>query len=60
MFQIVVKNLLQVENTWMPVDERQHDGTEIDLHLGMLVQVVQHDLRIHIRTQLDNDAHAAS
>ena len=44
----------------MSIDQCQHDGAEIHLHLGMLEEIIQHDVRADVGTQLDSDAHAAA
>ena len=60
MIQVVVEDLLQVQDARMSVDQRQHDGAEIHLHLGMLEEIIQHDVRADVGTQLDGDAHAGA
>ena len=42
----------------MSVDQSQHDRSEIHLHLGMLVQIIEHNLGIYIGTKLDDNPHA--
>ena len=60
MLQVIVEDLLQVQDARMSVNQCQHDGTEIHLHLGMLEEIIQHDVRADVGTQLDSDAHAAA
>ena len=43
-----------------PPDERQHDHAEGGLHLRVLEQLVQHDVRDRVALQLDHDADAFS
>ena len=44
----------------LAVDDRQHDHAEVDLHLRVLVQIVQHDFGLLAALQLDHDAHAVA
>ena len=60
MLQVIVEDLLQVQDARMSIDQCQHDGAEIHLHLGMLEEIIQHDIRADVGTQLDSDAHAAA
>ena len=60
MLQVVVQDLAQIQDTRMSVNERQHDSTEVDLHLCMLEEIVQHDFRVHVSAELDSNTHARS
>ena len=42
------------------VDDGQHDDAEGGLHLGLLVELVEDDLRVLVPLQLDDDAHAVA
>ena len=56
---VVVQHLLEVERARHAVDERQHDHAEALLQLGVLVELVEHDLRdARVGLELDDDAHA--
>jgi hypothetical protein len=50
--------VLQIANARLPVDEGDHVDAERVLQLGLLVQVVQHDLGHLAAAQLDHHAHA--
>ena len=50
-------HLLQRQNARTSVDERKHDDTKGDLHLCVLVQIVQHDHRNAVALEFDHDAH---
>ena len=39
---------------------RQHDEAVALLHLGELVELVEHDLRLGVALELDHDAHAVA
>ncbi len=53
----VLDDLAQVHDLRHTIDQRQHDRAEGRLHLRVLVQLVQHDLRDRIALQLHHDAH---
>ena len=57
MIQIVGQDLFQRQDPRMTVDESQHDDAERFLELGMLVQLIQDDIRVNIGAELDDDAH---
>src|ERR1019366_586139 len=44
----------------LAVDHREEDHGEALLHLGVLVELVQHDLRLRSTLELDDDAHAVA
>ena len=54
----VLEQLLQVHDLGGAVGERQHDHAEGGLHLGVLVELVQHDVGDGVALQLDDDPHA--
>ncbi len=54
----VLEQLLQVHDLGGAVGERQHDHAEGGLHLGVLVELVQHDVGNGVALQLDDDPHA--
>ena len=57
-FQIVFQHLLEVQNTRLAVNQRQHDNTKGALQGGMLVQTVQNNVRNSITLQLNNNLHS--
>ena len=57
---VVVQHLLQVEHARHAAHQRQHVDAEGLLHLRVLEQRVEHDLRVDVLFQLDHDAHAAA
>ena len=56
----VLQHLAQRHDLRLAVDERQQDGAERRLHLRVLVQAVQHDVRHRVALELDHDAHAVA
>ena len=60
MQNVVVEDLLQGQYARDAVDQRQHITAETNLQLGMLIQLVQYDLRDSILLQLDNDVDAVA
>ena len=56
----VLEHLTERKNARYPVHQRQHDRAESRLHLCMLVQQVQHDLRNGVPLELDDDAKPVS
>ena len=56
--QVIVDDIPQVQHPGLSVHQRQHVGAEVLLHGRMLVEHVQHDLRLDIPLQLDHDPHA--
>ncbi len=51
----VVQQLLQRQLPRLAVHEGEHDGTESRLHLGVLVELVQHHGRHRVPLQLDDE-----
>ena len=56
-FDIIMDALLEVEDFRLAVHKRKEDDPVGSLQLGMFVQRVQHDLRIGVLAELDDDAH---
>src|SRR3989440_4831287 len=54
----VLEQLLQSHLLRRAVDQGQHDRAERGLHLGVLVQLVQHHRGDRIALQIDDDPHA--
>ena len=52
----VLQHRLEAEHLRPAVDQRQHDGAECQLDLGVLEEVVEHCVRARARLQLDDDA----
>ncbi len=58
MLEEVLQHLLQRHDPGHPVHEGQHDHAEGRLHLRVLVQLIQHDIRNGIPLQLDHQPDA--
>ena len=60
--QILVENMAQRENARLRlvVDKRKHRHAERGLHLRLRKQTVEHDLRIGVFFEFDDDAHAVA
>ena len=56
--QVVADDLVQRQYLRLAVHQRQHDGAEGVLQLGVLVEGVQHHVGVHVALELDDDAHA--
>src|SRR5205807_471621 len=54
----LLQNIQKPELAWLAVDDRQHDDAEADLHLRLLIQVVEYNLGLFAALQLEDDAHA--
>ena len=54
---IMLQHLLQIQNLWFAVYQRQHNHAKGGLQLGKGIQLVEHHLRIHILFQLHHDFH---
>ena len=50
----------QAQLARLPVDDGQQDHAEVDLHLRVLVQIVQHHFGLLAALQLEHDAHAVA
>ena len=57
--EVVPEQLLQVERSGDSVDQPEHDHAEGVLQLGVLVELVQHDVGIGVSLQLDHQTHPA-
>ena len=55
---VVADHLVQPQGARHPVDDGQHVHAEAVLQLGVLVEVVQHDLGHRVALERDDDAHA--
>src|SRR6185437_4703388 len=42
----------------LSIDDAKHDHAKVNLHLRVLVQIIQNDLSLLAALQFDNDAHA--
>ena len=56
-FQVVLQNLLEAQNLWCPVDNRQHVEVEGRLHQGHLVQVIQDYLGAGVPPHVNYNPH---
>ncbi len=56
----VLDRLHQPHFLGLPVDHRQQDHAEAFLHLGVLEELVEHDLGLAVALQFDHDAHAVA
>ena len=57
-FDKILKHFLEVENLWNSFYKRQKVHTECPLHLGVLEQQIENNLRICVSFQFDINAHA--
>ncbi len=55
---VVPDDLRHVQGARHAVDEREHDHPEAVLQLCVLVELVEHDLRVRAALQLDHESHA--
>ena len=60
MLDIVMNAVLEAEHLRLAVHEREDDDAVGRLQLGMFVERVQHDLRVGVLAQFDDDAHAVA
>ena len=58
MQDVIVENFLQGQHARNTVNQRQHVAAKANLQLGVLIQLVEHNLRDSILLQLDNDIDA--
>ena len=56
----VLDGLHQAHFLGLPVDHREQDHAEAFLHLGVLEELVEHELRLAVALELDHDAHAVA
>jgi hypothetical protein len=52
------QHLFQIEQAWLTIEQGHHVHAEGVLHLGLFVEVVEHDLGHFAALQLDHHAHA--
>src|SRR5580698_2490155 len=55
-----LQDIGQAQLARLPVDDGQHDDAEVDLELGVLVEIVQDDFGLLAALQLEHDAHAVA
>ena len=60
MVDVVLKDVLEVHDDGLSVDEGEHDDAEAVLQLGVFVELVEDDVRRAVAAQFDDDAHAAA
>ena len=60
MLEIIVQDLLEVQDLRLAVDQREVDDAERVLQLRVLIQVVQHDVRVDVLLELDDDVRAVA
>ena len=62
MVQIFVDNLTQGQNLGLllVIHQRQHDDAKARLQRSLLEEIIQHNLRVGILLQLDNDTHTVA
>src|SRR5581483_3732097 len=60
MFKKPLDDIDQPKLTRLAVDDRKHDDAEINLHLRLLIQVVQHHFSLLTALQFENDPHAVA
>ena len=58
MAQEVLQHLLEIQRSRLAIHQRHHVDAEHALHLGVLVEVVEHDLRHFVALQFHHHAHA--
>ena len=54
------ENVRQAQLARLPVHDGQHDHAEVDLELGVLVEIVEDHLGLLAALQLEDDAHAVA
>ena len=54
---VVPDHLGQVQRAWHAVHQRQHDDAEGILELGLLIELVQHHLRVRASLAVDDQPH---
>ena len=58
--EVMGEHLPEVEHLRLAVHKGKHDDAEGILQLGVLVELVQDDVRVHVLLELDDDAHAVA
>ena len=53
-----IKHLLQIQQSWLTIHQRNHVHAEGVLQLRLLVQIVQHDIGQLTALQFNHDTHA--
>ena len=48
---------IEIQQTWLTINEGHHVDAEHVLHLGMLIKIIQHNLADFTSPHLDNDTH---
>ena len=57
---VAFQHLFEVENARYAVYEREHDHTERRLHLRLLVELIEKNLRVDVLFEFDDDTHTVS
>ena len=60
MLQVVGQHVLKTKDLRLSVDQRQHNDTEGILHLRMLEQLIQNNIRIDIMPKLNDNPHSVA
>ncbi len=60
MIDEALQHVRQAQLARLPVDDGQHDDAEVDLQLGVLVEIVENHLGLLAALQLEDDAHAVA
>ncbi len=60
MIDEALEHIRQAQLARLPVDDGQHDHAEVDLELGVLVEIVEHHFGLLAALQLEDDAHAVA
>ena len=50
----------QFQFAWLTIDDGEHDGTEVGLHLRELVELVENDFVVFAALEFENDTHAVA
>ena len=53
-----VEDFLEVEQARLAIDQRDHVDAECDLHLRLLIQIIEQHVRHRVLAHFDDDAHA--
>ena len=56
--KVVVQHLLQVQDFRLSVDQGEHDDAEGVGKLGVLIELVQHHIRVYVFPEFDGNPHA--
>ena len=52
MLDEILEHLLKIQDSGLAIDDGEHDDAEAGLHLGLLVEVVEDDLRLARRASI--------